>query len=507
MVQDMFKNPSESFGFMLRLENETKYSRMAFCSHEYADTARWPKLVIKYNINDKLSTFYYHSFLLKTDGSLWAWGGNSCGELGDGTTTSRSSQVQIGGYDWKQVSPGNNHSLAIKTDGTLWAWGFNMTGQLGDGTTIEKHDPVKIGTACNWSQISAGYYFSVAIKTNGTLWAWGYNDKGQLGNGTTAAKYAPVQIGTSSKWRMVSARKDYALAIRTDSTLWAWGSNEYGQLGDGTTAEQHAPVQIGTDKDWEVVSAGWDHSLAIKRDGTLWAWGSNKYGQLGDGTENSEFSPVRIDTTSDWKEISAGFEHSMAIKNDGTLWTWGYNYYGQLGDGTHGNAILTPSLIAEDTNCVQVAAGWSYSLILKPDGQYCGSGMNNLGQLGDGTMVNTSTFNCVSYVSDIKSTAAHESVAESISEQSDKQKSGLSQNYPNPSRGVTTIDCYVSEYDADATIVVYNMLNGEVKKCPVENKGNSSVQLDMQDLPSGIYYYGLMINGTIVDEKKMVVFK
>ncbi len=184
MVQDMVINPGESFGFMLRLQSELKYSRMAFCSREFPDSARWPRLIVKYIIADKMTAFYHHSLVLKTDGSLWAWGGNINGEIGDGTKTDRYSQVKIGANDWKQASPGYNHTLAIKMDGSLWVWGANIVGQLGDGTTTEKITPFRIGTANNWRQVTGGYYYSLAIKTDGTLWAWGYNDKGQLGNGS-----------------------------------------------------------------------------------------------------------------------------------------------------------------------------------------------------------------------------------------------------------------------------------------------------------------------------------
>jgi alpha-tubulin suppressor-like RCC1 family protein len=510
MVKDMINNPGESFGFMLRLENETKYSRMAFCSREFPDTARWPRLVVKYLISNKLSTFYHHSFVLKTDGSLWAWGGNLNGEIGDGTTTDRYSQVQIGTKEWKQVSAGYNHSLAIKTDGSLWAWGFNILGQLGDGTNSEKHSPVKIGTASNWKQISAGNNYSVAIRTDGTLWSWGYNDRGQLGTGSTAAKYAPVKIGTSSDWKMVVARNNFTMAIKKDSTLWAWGCNDQGQLGDGTTIDKHVPVQIGTDKDWKTISAGWDHALALKYNGTLWAWGYDNYGQLGDSTKESRVSPKMVDNATDWKDISAGYEHSLATKADGTLWSWGYNYYGQLGNGSDGNAMFLPAMLEGMTNCAQIAAGCFYSLVLNADGSYCGAGMNNSGQLGDGSTENKFSFACVAPYTELRTTASGATIEESAIAKDEVviQRPYVEQNYPNPSNGITTIDCFISDNAADASIVLYNMSGIVVHQYPIQNKGNSSVDLDLQNLPSGIYFYSLKVDGnTVSDRRRLVLIK
>jgi alpha-tubulin suppressor-like RCC1 family protein len=507
MVKDMLNNPGESFGFMLRLENEIKYSRMAFCSREFPDSARWPHLVVKYTIADKLSTFYSHSFVLKTDGSLWAWGGNLNGQIGDGTTTDRYSQVQIGTKEWKQVSAGYNHTLAIKTDGSLWAWGFNMIGQLGDGTNIEKHSPVRIGTASNWKQISAGYNYSVAIRTDGTLWAWGFNDKGQLGIGSTVIKNAPVKIGTSSDWKMVVARNNFTLAIKKDSTLWAWGCNDHGQLGDGTTIDKNAPVQIGTDKDWKTISAGWDHVLALKYNGTLWAWGRDNYGQLGDSTKANRLSPGMVDNFSDWNDISAGNQHSLATKTDGTLWSWGYNYYGQLGNGSDGNAEFIPVPVEGMANCMQIAAGCSYSLILNTDGSYCGTGINNSGQLGDGSTTGKFSFACISPFTELRSTASGAAIEESViaDEELDTQKPNVEQNYPNPSTGITTIDCYVTDNAGDTRLIVYNMSGVIVHQYPIASKGNSNVTLDLQNLPSGIYFYSMMIGGRNVSDKRRLV--
>ena len=190
------------------------------------------------------------------------------------------------------VTAGQTSSIAIKVDGTLWAWGNNSYGQLGDGTTEVKNKPNQIDTATGWASVSSGAFHTIAIKTDGTLWAWGGNTDGQLGDGTNVSKNTPTKIGTATNWASVSAGTYHTLAIKTDGTLWAWGSNEFGHLGDGTSRAKNAPIQIGRDTNWVSVSAGSYHTLAIKSDGTLWAWGRNEFGQLGDGTTDTYYTPI-----------------------------------------------------------------------------------------------------------------------------------------------------------------------------------------------------------------------
>jgi alpha-tubulin suppressor-like RCC1 family protein len=330
-----------------------------------------------------------HSLGIKSDGTLWAWGLNLYGQLGDGTTTQRTSPVQIGtATNWSQIAAGEYHSLAIQSDGTLWAWGRNDYGQLGDGTTTPRTSPVQIGNATNWSHIAAALAMhSLAIQSDGTLWAWGRNDLGHLGDGTTTHRFSPVQIGTATNWSQITVGRQHSFGIKNDGTLWAWGRNDHGQLGDGTDTHRFSPVQIGTATNWSQIAAGWLHSLAIQSDGTLWAWGYNQYGQLGDGTTIFKNSPVQIGTAINWSHIAAGWLHSLGIQSDGTQWAWGYNQYGQLGDGT---AIdrSSPLQIGTVTNWSQIAAGFFHNLGIQSDGTLWALGLNEYGQLGDGTTTN-----------------------------------------------------------------------------------------------------------------------
>jgi hypothetical protein len=176
---------------------------------------------------------------------------------------------------WWKVAAGSNHTVGIRPDGTLWAWGDNGIGQLGDGTTTSRSAPVQVGSG--FASVAAGPYHTVAVKTDGTLWAWGYNGNGQLGDGTTTQRVAPVQVG--SGFASVAAGYYHTVAVKTDGTLWAWGYNGNGQLGDGTTTQRVVPVQVGSG--FDSLAAGGAHSMAVKTDGTLWAWGDNSYGQLG----------------------------------------------------------------------------------------------------------------------------------------------------------------------------------------------------------------------------------
>ena len=288
---------------------------------------------------------YQHTLAIKVDGTLWAWGWNNTGQLGDGTTIDKHSPVQTGtATNWTHVAAGYRHSLGIKADGTLSAWGYNYYGQLGDGTTTNRNSPVKIGVATDWAQVIAEQYFTLAIRTDGTLWAWGWNSYGKLGDGTTTDKHSPIQIGNDNNWAQVTAGSNYTIAVKTDGTLWAWGGNG-GQLGDGTTTDKHSPVQIGFDTDLVQVESGFSHTLATKTDGTLWAWGWNSYGELGDGTTTNKFYPVQIDTATNWLRVAGGGFHSIAIKTDNTLWTWGRNNYGQLGNWTTTNSSFPIELV------------------------------------------------------------------------------------------------------------------------------------------------------------------
>jgi alpha-tubulin suppressor-like RCC1 family protein len=218
----------------------------------------------------QVSAGSYHSLGVRQDGSAWAWGAGSCGRLGSDTTTNTSSPVSvIGGFtDWCQVSAGGCHSLGVRQNGTVWSWGYNHCGQLGDGTTTSRTSPVSVvGGFTDWCQVSAGGCHSLGVRENGTAWAWGANTNGRLGDGTTTSTSSPVSVvGGFTDWCQVSAGINHSLGVRQNGTAWAWGFNTSGQLGDGTTTGKASPVSIaGGFTDWCQVSAGCARGLALRK--------------------------------------------------------------------------------------------------------------------------------------------------------------------------------------------------------------------------------------------------
>jgi alpha-tubulin suppressor-like RCC1 family protein len=192
----------------------------------------------------QISTGASHSCGIRVDGTAWCWGSNYAGQLGDGSPNDgpgRSIPTQVGtATNWATITAaGLLHTCATRTDGTAWCWGGNTRGELGDGTTTNRSTPTQVGTATTWATISTGSGHTCATRTNGTAWCWGYNFYGQLGDGTITNRLTPTQVGTATSWATIDAGGyRHTCAIRTNGTAWCWGSNLYGQLGDGTTTDR-----------------------------------------------------------------------------------------------------------------------------------------------------------------------------------------------------------------------------------------------------------------------------
>jgi alpha-tubulin suppressor-like RCC1 family protein len=324
----------------------------------------------------------YSTAAIKTDGTLWTWGNGTDGRLGNAVTTGiRSTPVTTfaGGSSWKQVSCGGYYTAAIKTDGTLWTWGVNTSGRLGNASTTNTSTPVTtFSGGTNWKQVSCGGYSTAAIKTDGTLWAWGNGSFGRLGNAVTTNASTPVTtFAGGTNWKQVSCGDSNTAAIKTDGTLWTWGYGYAGRLGNAvTTGSISTPVTTfagGTN--WKQVSCGRDHTAAIKTDGTLWTWGS-QYGFIGGFTGqlgNNATTTANVSTPvttfaggTNWKQVSAGPTHTAAIKTDGTLWTWGSNRgflggIGQLGNAVTTNVSTPVTTFAGGSNWKQVNANNLYT--------------------------------------------------------------------------------------------------------------------------------------------------
>jgi alpha-tubulin suppressor-like RCC1 family protein len=289
-----------------------------------------------------ISAGSHHIIAIKNNGSLYSWGFNDVGQLGDGTLKTRKDLVQIGiDNNWKKISTSYAHVLAIKNDGSLWGWGFNNAGQLGNGLTQNMTSPIIIGKSNDWKIVSAGFYFSSGIKNDGSLWTWGANSAGQLGDGSLDNIYYPKQIDNEKDWSMVSSGGAHSLALKNDGTLWGWGFNLKGAVGNGkaTVEERYVitPERIGVDNDWVYISAGEYNSLAIKRDGSLWEWGDS----------NKSDIPKRVGLDNDWVKVAAGHEvgHILALKSDGSLWAWGNNGNGQVDPNSTETKIFEPTYI------------------------------------------------------------------------------------------------------------------------------------------------------------------
>lgn len=279
-----------------------------------------PEKSVKY-----IALGYYHSAAITKDGSLYMWGYNRSGQLGDGTTTDRYTPVKIMD-NVASVSLGGSHSAAVTKDGSLYMWGDNGNGRLGDGTTTDRYTPVKIMD--NVASVSLGSSHSAAITKDGRLYMWGYNYYGQLGDGTTTDRYTPVKI--MDNVASVSLGGNHSAAITKDSNLYMWGGNGSGQLGDGTTDNKARPHRVASNV--QSVKLGYSHTTVISKDGGLYTWGYNYYGQLGNGTTTDSSNPIKI--MNDAIDCAGGDNHTIVLKKDGTVYTWGDNYHGQLGDDT-----------------------------------------------------------------------------------------------------------------------------------------------------------------------------
>jgi alpha-tubulin suppressor-like RCC1 family protein len=317
----------------------------------------------------------YDSFLLNIippgitpTPTLWLWGRNSYGQLGNFSNIARSTPVTTftGGTNWKQFSGGEEHTAAVKTDGTLWVWGNGATGRLGTVNLISRSTPVTTrpgGT--NWKQVSCGDRHTAAVKTDGTLWTWGGNYNGALGTNNTAQRFTPVTtLLGGTNWKQVSCGFFHMSAIKTDGTLWTWGENIFGALGINDTTQRLTPVTtILGGNNWKSVllNSRSRFTIAQKTDGTLWSWGYNGRGQLGTNRTNDSLTPV---TTllggTNWKSISSCLNSNFAIRTDGSLWVWGANYDSQLMTGDTDRRLTPVTTLVGGNNWKSIVGGGSY---------------------------------------------------------------------------------------------------------------------------------------------------
>jgi len=359
--------------------------------------------------------------ILKSDGTVWTWGSDAFGKLGINTTTGRSLvPVEVRGagnidylHSVTAIMGGETHNMAVKSDGTLWSWGYNFVGELGDGTTNDAAIPIQVGVnsvppLIGVTKLGGRTYFSLAVKSDGTIWGWGMNSSGQMGNGTMGANVlTPVMVSNSQPGQavnnplQVSCGYTYGVALLTNGTVWTWGTGGHGELGAGTNTQSLLPIQVPGLSNITAVSSGWKHTLALRSDGTVWAWGLNSHGELGDGTAINRSNVVQVLNVSNIVMVSGGDYNSIALRSDGTVWKWGLNDVGELGLGTNDNVgggpgvdLLShpfPMQVTLDkfgngfSNVVKVSNRDYHNMALKADGSLWMWGANDQGQCGDGT--------------------------------------------------------------------------------------------------------------------------
>jgi alpha-tubulin suppressor-like RCC1 family protein len=308
---------------------------------------------------------------LKSDTTVWCWGRNGSGQLGDGTTTDRSRPVQVANLTGvvSVDTGGNDFACALKSDETMWCWGSNGTGQLGDGTNTNRSRPVQVKDLTGVTQMATGYGHACAVKSNGTVSCWGWNHYYLLGNSGPASNIPVVVSGISTatqvrpgSWHtcavlanatmscwgyrfntsagltgitLLSVSKgQHMCAIASEQILKCWGYNDHGQVGVNNTTEQASPTTVTGFADAVSISSNNHNTCLVKSDGTPWCWGWNAFGQVGVPGSASQLVPVVVSGVTGVSQISAGYSHTCAVLTDTTVKCWGDNRWGQLGNGT-----------------------------------------------------------------------------------------------------------------------------------------------------------------------------
>lgn len=337
----------------------------------------------------------YHSVMLKEDGTVWAWGNNSVGQLGNNSTTHSSTPVQVLTSSGpltgiEKIDAGGNHCLALKSDGTLWAWGAGYYGQLGVGGNTNSSLAVQVkntsgtGFLTGVVDIDSATEFSAALSGGGAMYVWGRNNVGQLGDGTVTNSNLPKQVTLGQNATGISIGGAHSSAILADGSVKAWGSGGVGELGMGVIGDKPNPTTVPGLTGVAKIASGVHHTLALMTDGTLKAWG---WHALGNGSYSGSSSPVNVSNLTGVTEISAGYFTSMAIRgSDKTAWGWGSNSDGRLGiDPSSPGTVPAQLTTLSNVEGLSAPLG-AFSLVVTEDGTVWAAGVNDFGQLGDGVI-------------------------------------------------------------------------------------------------------------------------
>jgi alpha-tubulin suppressor-like RCC1 family protein len=297
---------------------------------------------------------------IKSDDTIWCWGSDGSGQLGNGATTgNQATPAQINDAStWRSITGGNNNYCAIRSDNTGWCWGRGWNHELGNGSNSDRISPVQISGGHTWKKLSLGWAHACGIRMDDTLWCWGSQANGSLGNGlTSGSQTTPIQILAGQTFRNVAAGNGFTCAITANNARLCWGDNNFGQLGALSVPSMFTqPVSINDSSPYNSVTlSGWTAgglwACAIRTSGQLFCWGNNGNGRLGIGNTTSTATPTQVSGGGLWKFVYAadwGAAHTCGIKDDDTLWCWGRNHLGQLGLGATGSDQLSPQQVGSD---------------------------------------------------------------------------------------------------------------------------------------------------------------
>ncbi len=341
-----------------------------------------------------IAAFDHVSMAITQDGQLWSWGRNSDGQLGNGTTTPANEPTPVALPEGPVVAValGTRHATALLADGSLWSWGANNNGQLGDGSYTASLLPVPVLDIGDATHVAAGHSHTLVQRRNGSVWGWGSDPYGALGDGTANHSHNRPVAASGFSLRgaaRLAAGYRHSLAVSLDGFVWSWGRNTNGELGDGG-GDRAQPQIIWTDPPARQVSAGNQHSALLDIHGGVWQWGSDLFGELGMGGSGTVVPlPVQL-TVPPLRTMSIGSFANAGITEDGRVFTWGPDSYGQLGDGQPGGTGHPPQQVAGLSAVMSVAAGGQHVLALLADGTLRAWGRNSSGELGDGTLMDRS---------------------------------------------------------------------------------------------------------------------
>jgi alpha-tubulin suppressor-like RCC1 family protein len=338
------------------------------------------------------------TWALKSDGSCWGWGDGSFGGLGDNTAIQRSSPVSaVGNHAFTSIAGHGQFAIALKADGSAWSFGINSAsaaGALGDNTVSGRSSPVSVVGNHSFIELEGGISSSLALKSDGSTWAWGLNSNGAVGDNSTDNRSSPVSVVGGHSFVQAAAGNAVLLALKADGSAWAWGTGASGALGQGTTTtNRSSPVSVVGGHSFVAIAAGNSISLALKADGSCWSWGSNSLGRLGDNSTTDRSSPTSVVGGFSFTEIACGVQtssFSMAIMEDGTIRSWGTGTFGRLGDNTITSRSSPVSVVGNSPPFLTIAVSDACSLGLRTDGYAWAWGNNSSGQVGDNSTANRS---------------------------------------------------------------------------------------------------------------------